>query len=260
MHLMRLLTVCAAAVLVSAGPALAEEWGSLKGQVTFTANPPKLNPKAVTKDQQHCLSRGPIPDETWVINPKNKGLRWVVIWLVVDNGGKADHTAVPAIHESLARPAQKEVVMDQPCCKFEPHIAVVRKGQDFVGKNSSPIAHNMNLTSIRGPNKNQVVPPGGKFTVKENEWRPNHLPVKVNCNIHPWMSGYVFCISHPYFAVTDEDGKFEIKNAPAGKFRLVVWHEEGWLAGEAGKPPDRNGMPIEIKANKERNVDIAVGK
>jgi hypothetical protein len=260
MHLMRWLTVCAAAVLVSAGPALADGWGTIKGKVTYNGNPPKLNPKAVTKDQQHCLSRGAIPDETWVVNPKNKGVRWVVVWLVVDDGGKADHTAVPPIHPSLARPDQKEVVMDQPCCKFEPHVAVVRKGQDFVGKNSSPIAHNMNLTSIRGPNQNQVLPPGGKMTVKEAQWRPNHLPVKVSCNIHPWMSGYVFCIGHPYFAVTDEDGNYEIKNAPAGKFRLVVWHEEGWILGEGGKPPDRNGAPIEILADAVKPADLVVGK
>jgi hypothetical protein len=260
MHLSRLVAVCALAALLSGPVAAQQEWGHIKGQVTFGGNPPKLDPKKVDKDQQHCLSRGPIPDETWVVNPRNKGVRWIVVWLAVDKNGTADHAAVPPIHPSLARPAKKEVQMDQPCCKFEPHVAVVRKGQDFVGTNSSPIAHNMNLTSIRGPNQNQVLPPGGKMTVGAAQWRPHHLPVRVSCNIHPWMGGYVFCIAHPYFAVTDEDGKFEIKNVPAGKYRMIAWHDEGFALGVPGQNPTRDGMPIEIKANAVNNVNFTINK
>jgi hypothetical protein len=58
------------------------------------------------------------------------------------------------------------------------------------------------------------------------------------------MSGYVRVFENPYFAVTDDDGKFTIPNAPVGKFRLVAWHEKvGYLGGREG----RFGTPIEIK-------------
>ena len=60
-------------------------------------------------------------------------------------------------------------------------------------------------------------------------------PIQYKCTIHGWMTGYVRIFDHPYYAVTDENGKFEIKNAPAGKFRIVYWHENG-LRGESAGP------------------------
>ena len=60
------------------------------------------------------------------------------------------------------------------------------------------------------------------------------------------MNGYVRIFDHPYYAVTDEDGKFEIKNAPVGQFRIVYWHENGLRGGAKG----RFGEPIKI-AGKE---------
>jgi len=59
--------------------------------------------------------------------------------------------------------------------------------------------------------------------------------------------------NHPYFAVTNEKGEFEIKNAPAGNFNLVVWQEEaGWVTG------DRKGTPVSIKADGSSNVEIVL--
>jgi hypothetical protein len=71
------------------------------------------------------------------------------------------------------------------------------------------------------------------------------------------MDGYVRVFDHPYFAVTDADGKFEIKNAPVGKYRIVYWHEAvGLRGGRAG----RFGEPIEIAGPKTdlKEVDFAV--
>ena len=81
------------------------------------------------------------------------------------------------------------------------------------------------------------------------DWKmPNVLkkesgPILYKCTIHGWMSGYVRIFDHPYYAVTDANGKFEIKNAPAGKFRIVYWHETGLRGGAKG----RFGDPVEIK-------------
>jgi hypothetical protein len=64
------------------------------------------------------------------------------------------------------------------------------------------------------------------------------------------MRSDVRVFNHPYFAVTNDKGEFEIKNAPAGEFKLIVWHPEvGWLAG-------REGMPITIKAQANGVTDV----
>jgi hypothetical protein len=57
------------------------------------------------------------------------------------------------------------------------------------------------------------------------------------------MNGWVRIFDHPYYATTDADGKFEIKNVPAGKWKMVVWHEaKGFLNGREG----RLGMPVDV--------------
>jgi hypothetical protein len=202
-------------------------------------SPKKLD---VNKDQAHCLSKGPIYSEELVVNPKNKGVRWTVVWLVSDKDGKTS-PPVPA----RLKAAKGKVEVDQPCCKFIPHVAVMREGQTLVFKNSGKVAHNTNIQGgTEGPNTNPILPVGKDLELTKVVARL--FPINVSCSIHPWMKAYVFVFDHPYFAVTDKDGKFEIKNAPAGKYRLVVWQESvGWVVG--GKSPEKGGgQTISIKS------------
>jgi hypothetical protein len=239
-----LLAAPAALLLLSSAPVTpaAEEggWGSIKGKVVWAdknlPERPKIN---VSQDQQHCLSKGPLFAETYVVNPKNKGVRWVMVWLVDPKNPKGK---LP-IHPKLQEPKDKEVVIDQPCCMFEPHVLGIREGQTLVARNSAPIPHNVNVISPgNNPNLNQLVPPGGKLPVPG--WVASDKASLVKCTIHPWMQAYIRCFDHPYFAVTDEDGNFEIKDAPAGDWHLVVWQEStGWVQG--GKA----GVPVTVKAN-----------
>jgi hypothetical protein len=121
----------------------------------------------------------------------------------------------------------------------------MRQGQTLLVKNSAQIAHNVNIIGgARGPNVNQIVPGKGKFELKDIVARP--IPMQVKCDIHPWMGGKIAVLKNPYFAVTDEDGKFEIKDAPAGTYRLVMWHEsKGWVIGDT--EPSGKGKEITIK-------------
>ncbi len=76
----------------------------------------------------------------------------------------------------------------------------------------------------------------------------------IQCTIHKWMNCWVRVFDHPYFAVTNEKGEFVIKDAPAGKFRLVVWQESvGWVVNENGKS-GKLGIPIEIQADKTTDL------
>jgi hypothetical protein len=230
-------------LLLAALNVRAEGWGTLKGQVVWDGDVPQPVTLTVNKDEAHCLSKGPILKEENVVNPRNKGVRWTVVYLMSEEGFNKD---VP-IHPSLKDIKKPVVEIDQPCCKFEPHILALREGQTLVVKNSAPVAHNVNITGgVKGPNQNQIVPPGGQLRVEEIAARP--LPINVACNIHGWMGGKVFVLKNPYFAVTDEDGKFEIKNAPAGNYRVVAWQEGmGWVLGDT--KPNKNGKKITIKAD-----------
>lgn len=218
--------------------ARAEDWGTVKGQVKFVGNavpvPKELN---VNKDQNHCLSKGKIYSEEWVVNQKNHGVRWTFVWLTTEAGsGKLP------VHPSLADFAKTNAVMDQPCCVFEPHALGVMVGQTLEVKNSAPIAHNYNYQGgLRNPGKNVSMP--ANSSIKIDNLKISPTSIKVSCNIHPWMSAWVRVFESPYFAVTDENGNFEIKNAPAGNYKLVSWHEAvGW--GEGGK----TGIPVTITA------------
>jgi hypothetical protein len=137
------------------------------------------------------------------------------------------------------------VVLDQPCCAFVPHVIAVREGQEVVTKNSAPVVHNIRWTGhpLTNPGGSVIVPAKGEHVIKN--LKAQKLPVQLACDIHPWMKGYCGVYDHPYFAVTDKDGKFEIKDAPAGPCRLVVWQEAiGYRGGAAG----RDGEKVTIKA------------
>jgi hypothetical protein len=234
---------------VSAGAGRADDgWGTITGQVVFGGDAiPERKPVDVTKDQEHCLSKGPILSEDWVINGKNKGVKWAFVWLAPAD--PKTKKKIP-IHPALQKVKLDDEVIDQPCCKFEPHAVAIREGQTIIAKNSAPIAHNTNWTGgIRNPGNNILIPAGQQIPIKD--LKADKYPVKLQCNIHPWMSGWVRIFDHPYFAVTDADGKFVIKNAPAGEFRLVVWQEAiGYKDGAAG----RDGMPITIQAGKTTDL------
>jgi len=235
------LALAGAIVAGAAATASAEGWGTIKGQVVLDGDVPKPVAVNVDKDKDACLKNGPILKEDLVVNSKNKGVKWALVYLISDTGFKGD---VP-VHPKLKAIKAKVVDLDQPCCKFEPHLLAMRQGQTLVVKNSAEIAHNVNiLGGARGPNVNQIVPSKGKFELKDIVARP--IPIQVKCDIHPWMGGKIAVLKNPYFAVTDDDGKFEIKDAPAGDFRLVVWHEkQGWVVGD--EKPSSMGKKITIK-------------
>jgi hypothetical protein len=166
----------------------------------------------------------------------------VVVWLRPDDTDPKAKFKPDQIHPADANRKPAEVVIDQPCCMFIERISVARPGDTLIVKNSAPVPHNFFWSSANNGEFNVTIP-------KMDQWKmPQPLvsettPIQYKCTIHGWMTGYVRIFDHPYYAVTDEDGKFEIKNAPAGKFRLVVWHENGFKGGASG----RFGEPIVIK-------------
>ena len=95
-------------------------------------------------------------------------------------------------------------------------------GATVTMKSSDPTNHNVNF-QLKSLNLNPTMAPGATMDVKPEA--PERGPGPVNCSIHPWMTAYWLVLDHPYFAVTDKDGNFEIKNVPAGTQKVVVWQE-----------------------------------
>jgi hypothetical protein len=227
-------------------------WGSVTGQVVYGAKPPypKNEPANVDKDKEHCLEKGPIAKNELVINEKNGGIRWALVWLTEADNPKSTK-ALPT-HPSLKKMA-KQVEIDQPCCIFEPRVLGMREGQELVIKNSASISHNTYMNGgALGPSINPLVPAKGQYVLQAEKIKARPIPLMYTCSIHAWMKGYIGVFKHPYFAVTDADGKFTIKNAPAGKYHLLIWHEQGWVIFNP-----RNfarGKVIDIKANGTTDV------
>jgi hypothetical protein len=241
-----LAALCALMILGLGSTTVADNpaaWGEVTGQVVYGGDSiPELKKLEVTKDQEHCLGMGPILSEEWVVNPKNKGVRWVFVWL-----GPADPKSkvkLP-IHPDLKDLKDKSVILDQPTCQFIPHALALREGQVLVTMNSAKIAHNVHWTGFptKNPGGNVIVPPGGKHEV--TDLRADTRPIKVVCDIHGWMNANLRVYDHPYFALTDANGNFTIPKAPVGDYRITVWHEgAGW------GPGGRDGKPITIAAGK----------
>ena len=219
------------------------DWGNVKGSIVWGGD--KIPERApidlkVNPDKMACLKDGAILDETWVVNPKNKGLRHTFVWLA-----PKDKEAVMPIHADLKEIKVKQVIIDQPVCMFIPHAIGLREGQSLVAKNNSGLSHNYKWSGHPdvNPGGNVLLPPNAEKEIRD--LKADRLPVSVECNIHPWMRGWVRVFNHPYYAVTDENGGFSFKNAPAGEWQLMVWHGSGgWLGGAKGK----NGQTITIKA------------
>jgi plastocyanin len=119
------------------------------------------------------------------------------------------------------------VVVDQRKMAFVPHVVTVQQGTTVEFLNSDAVGHNVYWPSISGNKKLShnlgTWPKGEKKPFQFNDLGTASLL----CNVHPEMSGYVVVAPTPYFAVTDKDGNFEIKNIPAGKYTLKTWSEDG---------------------------------
>jgi len=87
------------------------------------------------------------------------------------------------------------------------------------------IAHNTHTNPAKNNGVSSVVPQNDRVGVLELKYTRAEDPFSVTCDFHAWMKAYHLPLDHPYGAVTDADGNFEIKNVPAGKHDFVVWHE-----------------------------------
>jgi plastocyanin len=120
-------------------------------------------------------------------------------------------------------PPQTPVVLDQKGCKYMPHVFGVQVGQTVTIVNSDPTLHNVHAVPKANSEFNFGQAVKGMKTNRVFD-KPEVM-VPFRCDVHGWMAAYGGVLSHPYFAVSNADGSFEIKGLPAGTYTVEVWHE-----------------------------------
>jgi hypothetical protein len=221
-----------------------EGWGTVKGRFVLAgAAAPEPAAPTINKDQEFC-GKHKIVSEEWVVNKDNKGVKWAAIW--VRRPGR--------VHPEM-KPAESVELTNEDCV-FKPHVLAFQQGTKLNVTSKDGIQHNTNISSQKNPPFNPIIPAAaeGKPVVASGvpEFISEARPMPVACNIHSWMRAYIICVDNPYFAVSGDDGSFEIKNVPTGKVTLVYWHEK--VAD--GKPQTKE---IEVKAGDNDTGDWKLG-
>lgn len=189
-----------------------EKAATVTGTVKFDGEVPKAKVnKALLADPAcaGCHKEDPLKDDL-VVDPSG-GVKWAFVYVKKGLEGK-----------TFDAPAQA-VQVDQVGCIFTPHVTGAMAGQQVNFRNSDPMLHNIHGLPFANPPFNFAVIKGAERAVKLTQVE---VPVKVACDVHPFMAMYVCVLDHPFHAVTDAAGKFEIKNLPPGKYTLGIWHEK----------------------------------
>ena len=138
--------------------------------------------------------------------------------------------------------------VDQYGCVYKPHVLAIQKGQSISYKNSDVVPHNVHTLSEANPAFNKAVNVGG--APLEYAYDAEEL-FFVKCDIHPWMKCWVHVVEHPFFAVTDGNGQFEIAGLPDGQFELELWHEKMGTRHQIVSIADGQPTELEYRFTKE---------
>jgi plastocyanin len=184
--------------------------GAIAGIVTFAGTPPKPRPLPMDSDPQ-CAKASPGATTELLVVGSGGGLKNVFVY--VKEGLGARRYAVPST----------EVALDQNGCRYVPHVLGIQAGQTMLVSNSDPLIHNVHAMPKNNREFNFGQPARTPPVSRVFEQPEIGLPFK--CDVHGWMNAYVNVVPHPFYAVTKDDGSFEIKGLPEGTYTLELWHE-----------------------------------
>jgi plastocyanin len=180
--------------------------GTIKGTVVLKGTTPELKKLAVTIDQYVCgKEKNP---EDLILSPQG-GIRSAVVWL----------DKPPAAASGEALPSTTS--MDQKECAFAPRVLVVPAGGKIDFLNSDRLLHNLHATPTANPPFNRTQPKGRTITISFS----HPEIIRVTCDLHSWMRGWVVVAEHPFYALTNGAGEFELRGLPGGRYTLKIWQE-----------------------------------
>jgi len=206
-------TGTAAAAPAGAPAAAAPAAGSatVTGKVAFDGAAPTM-PQIKMDADAFCKGehKEPVYEQEVVVNP-NKTLQWVLVYVKEGVTGTYPAPTTP-------------VTLDQHGCQYHPHIFGIQAGQPLKILNSDGTLHNIHALPKKNAEFNIGQPFKGMETVKKFD--NVEVPLRFKCDVHKWMGAYTGVFNHPFFAVTNDQGTFEIKNLPPGNYVIEAWHEK----------------------------------
>lgn len=206
---------------------------TIQGRVMFTGPPPPPRQEVRTKNPDVC-GKG-IFEVPQMLLSSDKTVEDAVVYLKAVEKGKA-----------WEKPTKPLELVNRKC-SFVPHVQAVPVGTDIVVVNSDDVLHNthaflnkLTVFNLAMPNLNQRIP------------KPLKRPgvVRVECDAHGWMLGWVYVADNPYYAMTGKDGSFTIKDVPPGSYTLVAWQE---FTGSIE-------MPVTVKGKGVESVTVDLAK
>jgi plastocyanin len=209
-----------------AGPAHA---GVIRGLVLFNGavDQKKLS---VTIDQYVCGKEKQAED---LVVGGQRGVKNAVVWLQTPPAGAAWPTA------------PVKVEMDQKACVFVPRVVLVPAGGTVEFLNSDRLLHNLHSASRENPSFNRTQPRGRAIPIAFA--KPEII--RVNCDLHSWMRAWVVVADHPFYALSNDAGEFELPSVPPGKYTLQIWQETlGITSRDVSVSADDTRVTVELKA------------
>ena len=183
--------------------------GILRGKVLFKGPVPPRQKAMVVKDGAVCGKINHLDDRLVVC--ATGGIEHAVVSIRGVKGGKP----IAALG--------REFVLDQRTCAYSPHVLLVPKGENLRILNNDGVLHNIHTFSTINKPFN-VAQPKVLKEIRRSFAECERIPVR--CDVHGWMSSWVVVVDHPYHAVTDAEGRFEISGIPPGRYTIECWQEE----------------------------------
>lgn len=210
----------------SARPTARADAGTIEARVTY-AGTPVVETIKINKDVEQC------------------GTEARIAKIAVGDGQGLAH-AVVSVAGLDGAPTARTPQIDQRGCQFRPHVVAMPAGEIEI-LNSDGILHNIHTYSEANPPINKAQP---KFKKVMTESFTKPEIIKVTCDVHSWMQGWIAVLPHPYFGVTNEQGLTRIEGVPSGPHTVEVWHET----------LGRRSMDVTVKAGETTQVVLEFPK